>query len=533
MSTILAISAGIAVLAVPVMFFLFNRKKNKQEEPEKPIEQPEPQQPEPIEEPVEQPTEHEPQPVEPIEEPVEPKPEPTEEPIEPEPEEPAEPEDPYKQQKEEIIEYFSKLVEIGPKTKEYLMNMPFDNNIPEDLFPKVIDYYGNYDNQYATEQYFAWLFAMILAELEPIKRNDIYELGYNYKIAGAKQNTYGWKFNSDPNIMRIWAAKTYSTTRDESKIAELREEVGGDMLTYKDEIDECYVNTCSFMPFAPGPSLDGWAGYMKDSTRTEDGNLKEDQAIHDYVSKYYSLDTKDTVKRQETIQAIADKEGEVQHLLGKPRTVKDPKYGEMTLYPVFGKHNIGIEIPDDGAIAKLVSLVAPPCSSTRKTLLKQEYGRRRPGQGKYDNTRNDDPAQRVLVNYTIEEGDGYTTGYYNKDGDYIDSNGNHIGDYETYFQKFLFANSYPSGHSGIGIGAGLILMEVMPDRADKILKAANQFAVNRTIARYHWNSDTIQGRIIATTMIPVLHSITNIELDKMIEAAKKEYKKLLKAQNKS
>ena len=29
--------------------------------------------------------------------------------------------------------------------------MPFDNNIPEDLFPKVIDYYGNYDNQYATE----------------------------------------------------------------------------------------------------------------------------------------------------------------------------------------------------------------------------------------------------------------------------------------------------------------------------------------------------------------------------------------------
>ena len=83
MSTILAISAGIAVLAVPAMFFLLNRKKNKQEEPEKPIEQPEPQQPEPIEEPVDQPTEPEPQPVEPIEEPIEPEPEPTEEPVEP------------------------------------------------------------------------------------------------------------------------------------------------------------------------------------------------------------------------------------------------------------------------------------------------------------------------------------------------------------------------------------------------------------------------------------------------------------------
>ena len=43
MSTILAIFAGIAALSVPAMLFLLNRKKNKQEEPEKPIEQPEPQ----------------------------------------------------------------------------------------------------------------------------------------------------------------------------------------------------------------------------------------------------------------------------------------------------------------------------------------------------------------------------------------------------------------------------------------------------------------------------------------------------------
>ena len=76
-------------------------------------------------------------------------------------------------------------------------------------------------------------------------------------------------------------------------------------------------------------------------------------------------------------------------------------------------------------------------------------------------------------------------------------------------------------------------MEVMPDRADKILKALNQYAVNRTITRYHWNSDTIHGRIVGSTMVPVMHSITNVELDKMIEAAKKEYKKLLKAQSKS
>ena len=94
------------------------------------------------------------------------------------------------------------------------------------------------------------------------------------------------------------------------------------------------------------------------------------------------------------------------------------------------------------------------------------------------------------------------------------------------FQKFLFANSYPSGHSAMGMGAALILMEIMPDRADKILKAANQFAINRTIARYHWNSDTIQGRVLATAQIPVLHAVTNFNIDKLINKAKKEYKKI-------
>ena len=523
------------------MFFLFNRKKNKQEDPEKPIEQPEPQQPEPIEEPVEQPTEPEPQPVEPIEEPVEP--EPTEEPVKPtEPEiELPTPEQEIKVIKQELsdlVEYYSSVVKVGPKTLDYIANVIYKAihfTTTWDLayaFPDVIDYYGDKDNQFLREQYCAWVFATILAELDSEHRNKIYQMAYNYKVNSAEQPIYGWKKDQDPNIARILAAAAYSTERDASKIEELRKEIGGSTLTYKDDISECYVDTTYFLSHAPGPYLSDNRPYPVGEAN-KDHNLKEDQNIHDYICKYYNLDTKDAEKRQATIQAIADKEGEVQHLLGKPRTVTDPKYGEMTLYPVFGAHNIGIEIPDDGAIAKLVSVVTHPCSSSRKTLLSQEYGRRRPGQGKYDNTANSDPAQRVLVNYAIEEGDGYTTGYYNKDGDYISSDGTHIGDYETYFQNFVFANSYPSGHSAMGMGAGLILMEVMPDRADKILKAANQFAVNRTIARYHWNSDTIQGRIIATTMVPVLHSITNIELDKMIEAAKKEYKKLLKAQSKS
>ena len=429
-------------------------------------------------------------------------------------------------QKNNAIAYFQQIVEIGPKTEEYLHNINVNFEADKDLFPLVYDYFKDKKNEYVVDQTIAWLYAMILAELVPAKRDDIYKLAYNYCEEGKKQPVFGWEFESDPNIGRIYAGYIYATTRDADKIPELREELGGDMLTYKEDMYECLVNT-TFFPHAPGPYLSDNREYPVGDANA-DHNLVEDQQIHDYICKYYNLDTKDAEKRQATIQAIADKEGEMAHLFGKPRTVKDDKYGEMTFNPVFGKHNIGVEIPDDGAIAKLIDLVTSPCSNARKTLLKQEYGRRRPGQGFYDGTRNNDPAQRALVNYAIEEGDGVTTGYYNKDGDYIDNNGTHIGDYEKYFQSYLYANSYPSGHSALIMGAALVLIEVMPDKAEEIFKAANQYSINRNIARYHWTSDTIYGRMIGTAQVPVLHAVTNLELDKLIEKAKKEYKKISK-----
>jgi hypothetical protein len=41
-------------------------------------------------------------------------------------------------------------------------------------------------------------------------------------------------------------------------------------------------------------------------------------------------------------------------------------------------------------------------------------------------------------------------------------------------------------------------MELMPNKANLILRAANQYAINRTIARYHWTSDTIIGRTLGS-----------------------------------
>lgn len=512
----------VAVAGLVVGFFI----KNKEKDVEKPIIEPEkPKEPKEKQEEKEEEKEKQ-QPDEP------------DKPAEDE-EKPAEKENKVKVIFEDLIEYFSQVVSIPKdgKTYQYLSERsylcehatsPRLYNIHN--FPYITNYYTDTVNPYRHEQTIAWLFGMILSELVPEKRSEIYALAYDYKTDGSEQPTYGWSFETDPNIARMIASYVYSISRQPEKIEEMREELGGKKIKYKDEIDECFIDLTGFMPHAPGPYLDDHREYPVNADPEVNYNLKQDQEIHNMISDNYYLGTKYKHKNESTIQSIANKDGDVLHIFGGDRNVEDPEYGQMTIHPVFGKHNLGIEIPTDGAIAKLVEL-AYNCSYNRKSLLDQEYGRRRPGMGRRDATCNQDPDQRVLVNYAIEEGDGHTTGYYNADGDYISYDGTHIGDYVTYFQKELWSNSYPSGHSAFIQGLGVLLTEVMPYKADCIEKAVNEFALSRTICRYHWNSDTIHGRVIGSMFVPIMHSITNLNVDKIIEDAKKEYE-TLKEQNK-
>lgn len=405
-------------------------------------------------------------------------------------------------------------------------------------FPSVYDYYGNtQQRQQAFQKMCAWMFAMVLAELKPSIRDSLYTDAYDVWGEGKSIATYQHRFDSDTNVARLVGSAFYSTMHDASKIQTMRTELGGSTISYQNSIYEVLVDTRRFMPQAPGPYLQGYdisgrtgvtpkgespGGYPAGEANT-DHNLTMDQAVYDYITEHYSLDAADAGMRQRAIQAVADKEYNVEHLFGTDHTVTDPGYGTMTFHPVFGTHNIGVEISVSGAIANLVNAVAMDCSRTRETLLTQQYGRRRPGQGDTDKSAKTATKDRALVNYAIEEGDGRSTGYYNEDGDYIYHDGTHIGDYTEYFQKQLSANSYPSGHSAYIWGAALALMEVMPDRADRIMRAANDFAQSRVVARYHWMSDTIHGRVIGSVMIPVEHALTNRGWDTLLAAARREY----------
>ena len=409
----------------------------------------------------------------------------------------------------------------------------------QENFPQVYNVYGTATSDVTFKKMAAWIVAMTLSELVPQIRDDLYTAAYKYATNDTLEETFRYTFSTDHNIARMVASAIFAALRKPTLISALRSDINGTTITYRSEMSEVYVDTRRFMPPAPGPytaadnvddrmgeNTNGLVpgGYAPGQDPSIEHNLQKDLAAHEHIYNNYSLTASNTQMRQRAVQAIADKDSSVKHLFGAPHTVTDPTYGELSFNPVFGAHNIGIEIPVDGAIARLVKTIGEPCSWTRRSLLDQQYGRRRPGQGERDNTANADPKQRVLVNHAIEDGDGNPTGYYSRDGELTyNANAVEADDYEEYYQKELWANSYPSGHSAYIWGIAVILMEVMPDRADKILKAAVEYCNSRMIARYHWASDTVHGRIIGSTMVPVLHALTNYDVSGELSAARAEY----------
>jgi acid phosphatase (class A) len=65
--------------------------------------------------------------------------------------------------------------------------------------------------------------------------------------------------------------------------------------------------------------------------------------------------------------------------------------------------------------------------------------------------------------------------------------------------------SYPSGHSAVGWGWALILVEAAPERADAILARGRAFGQSRVACNAHWLSDTEEGRVMASGIVARLH----------------------------
>ena len=233
--------------------------------------------------------------------------------------------------------------------------------------------------------------------------------------------------------------------------------------------------------------------------------------IHQYVTGAENL------PKQSTVQAIADKDWDTHHFFGIGRTTHGYKFDA-----VFGEASIGMVIDSEGKRADFLNLVKQIGGSARgilqhadQTLGIPEYGRLRPGCSwereaqKHSTT---DDCLNVLADFYIEDGDGNPTGYYDQAGNWVQPEKvKSPQDYEEMQKNELYANSYPSGHSSGSWCAGMSLIEMYPQKADAILREMILFSTNRSIARYHWMSDVIQGRIVGSAMNAVCHAASDYD----------------------
>jgi acid phosphatase (class A) len=68
-------------------------------------------------------------------------------------------------------------------------------------------------------------------------------------------------------------------------------------------------------------------------------------------------------------------------------------------------------------------------------------------------------------------------------------------------------SSYPSGHTIVGYGLGVVLADLMPDRAQEILARANDYGYSRMVCGMHYRSDTVASEALATALsVEILHS---------------------------
>ena len=415
----------------------------------------------------------------------------------------------FKEEVRKTLALFAKYVTFEPNTSGYAMMSALLHEAWYQLhgksseglpilwdimnWPSIIEVYGSEsDKDLAWRSMVGMLYATVIAELKPDCRNEVFSIGYNY---GADKFTdpYKYEFGSDPNIARMIGVCVYSAMRGKYDIDKIRKEVGGKRFsrTIHDVAEDSYVNQKSsfflnlqsFMPSASGPYLKGYEDRTHaggepypEAPKTSDRNLLKDQEIEDFVVKEYNIDPNSYTNCHDAVQAIADKEGSVHHLLG------DSKQTEH-----FNWNNVfGYNIPDTGKLADLLEDVFTVGVMARKPLMEGEcYGRRRPGQSEIDG-KSKDGNEGVLINYEIEENDGNPTGY-NQKGELV---------YVKDQKNSVYANSYPSGHSSGIFASALYLMELMPDKADELLYSANCFALGRVICRYHHMSDTIIGRLI-------------------------------------
>ncbi len=84
--------------------------------------------------------------------------------------------------------------------------------------------------------------------------------------------------------------------------------------------------------------------------------------------------------------------------------------------------------------------------------------------------------------------------------------------------------SYPSGHTAVGWGWGLILSTIAPERSDALIARGRAYGESRNVCNVHWLSDVQAGALMGTATTARLHADPVFQAD--LRAARQEVQAL-------
>lgn len=94
-------------------------------------------------------------------------------------------------------------------------------------------------------------------------------------------------------------------------------------------------------------------------------------------------------------------------------------------------------------------------------------------------------------------------------------------DKEGYLQQ---NGSFPSGHTLRGWSMALLLTEINPAAANKLLKKGYEYGQSRIISGYHWQSDIDAARLVAAAAVAQCHNSDRFQ--RQMKKAKREFARL-------
>lgn len=432
-----------------------------------------------------------------------------------------------------------------------------------------------YDDGTAYNALQSWLMASILSELVPDSgtttntQTELFKLAYETG-GGRSYPLYNRKaFKADPYAMREVASVMYAICRGDNDISaqidKYRSELGGrpipaatwDELDYvnkmlSDDKGRCgyqmtnlgyCVNTSLFLPDAPGPRVPGttvcelpWPWEQGQSSiqfNTEGGNYLGDERINAFFVDNYNMMSQTPLSvwnsypreiQNRMVNVAAIPPCTFIYMFGNKQVkfdgIANRCYDGKTHanYYCFSETDEDTGLALDGPFSDLQGIYRYNTMGDREKCLEEvatifdnfrfptedpNYGRCRPGCKVSRTIESINPVPGAAENEI-----------YNVDLCVMVAD-NAAGKAKGEIQDGFAADSprsYVSGHSAQIWGLALMLTQMNNEgNYETWIRKAYEYSVNRSVGRYHWNSDCLYGRLFGAMALPILNAMSGMK----------------------